>query len=274
VTAPLFLFSIDLEDVRTMIPGGDRHRPRVPEMTGRYLEFLRTHRARCTFFTVGQTAREYPSLIREIAAEGHELACHTDTHKPLTELDRASFRDDLIRNRDALAVGGTEVVGFRAPTFSLVERTSWAHEVLADLGFRYSSSVIPAKNPLFGWPEFGSAPRAVSGVMEIPVNIRASTPRVPFGGGVYFRVLPRLMIESSFRAAAAANQPVVGYLHPYDIDTEQERFMHPGLDGSRFYNRLMYVGRGGVFARLSRLMNAGWRIEPYRDFVRSLGAAA
>lgn len=271
---PPFLFSIDLEDVRTMIPGGERYRPRVPEMTTRYLEFLRTHRARCTFFTVGQTAREYPSLIREIAAEGHELACHTDTHRPLTDMNRETFRDDLARNRDAVAIAGSEITGFRAPTFSLVEKTAWAHEVLAGLGFRYSSSVLPASNPLFGWPGFGDVPRRMSGVIEIPVNIRASAPRVPFGGGVYFRVLPGFLIESSFRAAARKRKHVVGYLHPYDIDTGQERFMHPGLNGSRFYNGLMYVGRARVFGRLAHLMRQGWRIEPYRDFVRTLGAAA
>ena len=274
--APTFLFSIDLEDVRMMFEGGERFAERVPAMTEKYLEFLRRHQAKATFFVVGQTARQYPSLIRSIAAEGHELGCHTDRHTPLTKLDLSSFRDDLSRNIEALSAAGvSRVLGFRAPILSLVKETQWAYEVLAALGFSYSSSVLPAPNPLFGWSGFGPSPRRVSGIIEIPVTIRSGfPPRVPFGAGTYFRILPWPLIRRDFAAAARVKLPVVGYFHPYDIDTGQERFMHPGINNSWFYNQLMYIGRTRVLPRLERVMSMGWRIQPYRDFIQTLGAAA
>ena len=271
---PTFLFSIDLEDVRMMIESGERFAERVPAMTERYLEFLRKHNSKATFFVVGQTARKHPSLIRSILAEGHELACHTDLHTPLTQLCPDKLRDDLSRNLEALAAaGGSNILGFRAPILSLVKETAWAYDVLAEFGFTYSSSVLPAKNPLFGWPDFGANPRRISSILEIPVTLPASLPpRVPFGAGTYFRILPWALVRRNFSAASRAGRPVVGYFHPYDIDTEQERFMHPGINDSRLFNSLMYVGRSRVMPRLERIMSLGWRIQPYREFIQGVAA--
>lgn len=277
---PVYLFSIDLEDVRTMVEGGERYRPRVVETTRRYLRFLERLGARCTFFCVGRTVRENVGLIKEIAAAGHELACHTDLHRPLTELTPQAFREDLRRNIGSLREAGVEdVIGFRAPMFSLVERTAWAHEVLGEEGIEYSSSVLPAKSPLFGWEGFGSVPRRVGRVMELPMTLRGKRPlNVPFGGGVYFRSLPWAVVRRAFanRVQQRRSEPlgqggtVLGYFHPYDIDTEQERFMHPGIGNSRFYNYLMYRNRGDVMRRLDEVMAMGFRIMTYRDFVATL----
>lgn len=266
---PVYLFSIDLEDVRTMIEGGERFRPRVVETTRRYLEFLARYGARCTFFCVGRTVRENAGLIKEIAAAGHELACHTDLHRPLTELTPESFREDLRRNIGSLREAGAEhVIGFRAPMFSLVERTAWAHEVLGEEGIEYSSSVLPARSPLYGWEGFGTVPRRVGKVLEVPMTLRGKRPlNVPFGGGVYFRALPWGMVRRAFAKQAAHRGTVLGYFHPYDIDTEQERFMHPGIGNSRFYNHLMYRNRGDVMRRLDEVMAMGFRIMTYRDHV-------
>ncbi len=267
--APTFLFSIDLEDIRTMFPGGDRYAERVPAMTRLYLDFLRRHDARATFFTVGQTARAYPDLIREVVADGHELACHTDTHLPIDRLDRAALRDDLRRNVDALlAAGASDVRGFRAPTFSLTPASAWAYDVLDELGFTYSSSVLPARSPLYGWEGFGPAPRRVGRILEIPMTLRpGGALRVPFGGGVYFRVLPWFMVRRAFAHAARQGRPVLGYFHPCDIDHEQERFMHPYLNNNRFYNFLMYMNRRATLRRLDLVLARGFRIITYREFV-------
>ncbi len=264
-----FLFSIDLEDVRSAVPGGARFRERVPANVERWLAFLAAHDARCTFFTVGDVARRYPALVREIDACGHELACHSSDHTTLDRHDRASFREDCLRNRDDLdAAGARDVVGYRAPTLSLTEDRAWAFEVLSEQGFRYSSSVLPARNPLFGWSGFGGECRAIEGVWEIPVTL-STLPflRVPFAAGVYFRALPFALVRRQFERALAASTPVVGYFHPYDIDTEQERFMHAGIGESRFYNWLMYRNRGRVLPRLDALLAAGARIETYAEFV-------
>jgi polysaccharide deacetylase family protein (PEP-CTERM system associated) len=269
---PTFLFSVDLEDIRTMFEGGERYAERVPAMTERYLQFLRDRSIRTTFFTVGQTARAYPAIIRAIAAEGHELACHTDTHTPLDRLNATSLGDELRRNVDALTdAGGTGIVGFRAPSFSLTPATRWAYDVLADLGFKYSSSVLPAKSPIYGWPGFSRAPTRMGTITEIPMTLM-SFPRVPFGGGVYFRVLPWLLIVRALRRSVRTGTTPLGYFHPCDIDTEQERFMHPYINNSRIYNYLMYLNRGTVFRRLDRILAMGFTIKPYRDFARTLPA--
>ncbi len=270
--SPLFLFSVDLEDIRTMFDGGERYAQRVPPMTRLYLDFLRRHRARATFFTVGQTARAYPDLIREIAADGHELACHTDTHLPLDRHDAGSLREDLKRNIGALqAAGAGDVLGFRAPTFSLTPATRWAYDVLEELGFSYSSSVLPARSPLYGWEDFGAATRRIGNITEIPMTLRRGPRlRVPFGGGVYFRVLPWWTVRREFAACAAGGRPALGYFHPCDIDVEQERFMHPYINNNKLYNFLMYLNRGGTLPRLEKLLAAGFRVVTYAEYVRAL----
>ena len=277
-----FLFGFDLEDVRTMIPHGERYAPRVRENTLPVLDFLDRHDARCTFFTVGNVARELPDLIAEIAARGHELACHTSEHTPLERLGPEGLRRDLERNiEDLQRAGAGEIQGFRAPVASLTAETAWAYEVLAELGFRYSSSVIPAPNPLYGWPEFGRECRTTdAGVFEIPLTTSHFPGLdVPYCGGVYFRVLPFPIVRWLYRRDAAARGYVTCHLHPYDFDIEQERFMHPELRGSGFYNRLMYMGRGSVMRRLERLMaREGARIVKYADYAerktRASAAAA
>ncbi len=270
-----FLFSVYLEDVRSLLPDGHGYAERVPPNVEAYLGFLERHGARATFFTVGDVARRYPALIRRIAEAGHELACHTSDHTPLERLDPDLFRQDIERNRaDLERAGASEVTGFRAPIFSLTERTAWAYDVLRDLGFRYSSSVLPHANPLYGWHGFESTcARHPSGIWEIPLSISGLFGcKVPFAGGVYFRVLPGALTHLLFRRRRRAGVPVVGYVHPYDIDTEQERFMHPELGGSRILNAVMYHNRGRVLPRLDRLVAGGARICRYDTFVTALDA--
>jgi polysaccharide deacetylase family protein (PEP-CTERM system associated) len=263
-----YLFSVDVEDARLMVPGGERFRPRVEPMTLRYLDWLDRHRFSATFFVVGDVARRHPELVREIARRGHELGCHSDHHVPLDQQTPAAFGADLDACLEALAAcGATRVHGYRAPTFSLVQRTAWAYDVLAARGITYSSSVLPAKNPLYGWPEFGAGARVMpSGVLEIPMTLTRVGPlRVPVGGGVYFRALPFRVIAWAMRRGAA-DEPVTGYFHPYDIDEEQERFVHAGIDDNRLYHWLMFFNRGGVFGRLDKLVADGHRVETYARY--------
>lgn len=268
---PLFCLGVDLEDVRSMVPGGERYAEAVPRTTRLLLDFLARRGARTTFFTVGDVARRYPDLVAEIAEAGHELACHSSDHDPLDRLDRDGLRRDLERNReDLLRAGAREVVGFRAPIFSLTAETVWAYDVLAELGFSYSSSVLPRRSPLYGWEGFGDGPvRTGSGVWEVPISTCGLGGRgLPFAGGVYFRVLPFGLVRWLFARRRAASEVVVGYIHPYDLDTSQERFVHPGLGGNPVLNALMYVNRRRVLPRLERLADGGWRLGRYVDLVR------
>jgi polysaccharide deacetylase family protein (PEP-CTERM system associated) len=262
----IFLFAVDLEDVRLWMPDGHKHPPRVPENTARYLVWLRDHKAHITFFVVGQVAELYPDLIQEIIAEGHEIALHSHTHVPLDVLGPDAFQRDLYNNLEALAkVGATSIVGYRAPIFSLTAKTDWAYSALAEAGIRYSSSVLPAANVLYGWPGFGHAPRNIDGIWELPISTaRLGIGRLPFAGGTYLRLLPTWLVKRHF---ARATGPVVGYGHPYDIDTAQARFMHPGIGGSPFLNALMYVGRSGFLTKMDALLGTQARLMPYATYM-------
>ena len=268
----LYLFSIDLEDVRFQMADGRRYAERVPACTRRYLEWLKANGSRCTFFVAGEVAEAYPDLIREILDAGHEIGCHTSHHIPLDRQTPEEFRADIAANVAAVrAAGAKDVRGFRAPIFSLIEKTAWAYGILRELGFTYSASVLPAKNPFYGWPGFGPDPKRMDGIWELPMTVaRFGTYVVPPAGGVYFRVLPRLFVMRAAAKARRSGRPLFGYCHPYDIDTAQEKFMHPDIDDSRFYNFLMYYNRKSVFPRLEAILRKGFRIVPYAEYVGTL----
>lgn len=270
----IFLFSVDLEDVRLRMEDGLKHTPRVEELTEKYLRFLDKHQSKATFFTVGDIPKHYPGLIKTILSEGHEIACHSNKHIPVTEQTKETFKNDLMQNLENLSnAGATDISGYRAPIYSITEKTSWAFDVLEESGFTYSSSVLPAKNPLFGWEGFGESPRKMNDkLLEIPVSVRGSNfLNVPFSGGVYFRTLPMWMIKKGFDKHFSDDLAVTGYFHPYDIDTEQEPFMHPGINNSWFYNKLMYHNRKNMFLRLENIMNTfSCKIITYKEYAASL----
>jgi len=272
--ARTFLFSVDLEDPRLLVPDGERFRPRVEPMTLRYLDWLDRHRFSATFFVVGEVARRHPGLVREIARRGHEIGCHSNLHIPLDRQSPEELRADLGECLETLAAcGASAVVGYRAPTFSLRKETAWAYDILAALGIQYSSSVLPAANPLHGWPGFGAATRRMpSGVLEIPITIGRIGPlRVPVAGGVYFRVLPFWVIARAIEGPGLAGA-VTGYFHPYDLDEDQERFVHAALEGNWFYHWLMFRGRGKVLGRLDRLIEKGHRVQTYASYAARFAA--
>lgn len=268
-----FLFSIDLEDIRFRMDDGRRYAERVPAMVEKYLDFLNRHNAKCTWFTVGDVARAYPSIIKMLVDEGHEIGCHSDLHIPLTRMDKESFDADLKRNIDSLLTAGARnIIGYRAPIFSLTPNTRWAYDVLERNGIMYSSSVLPNPNPFYGWPNFGEDPRMVGNVFEIPMTLgRFFHLRVPIAGGVYFRLYNYKALKLNFDMHFNAGRAVISYFHPYDIDTEQERFMHPDLNGSKLYNFLMYYNRKSVIPRLDSLVqDMGLTIVPYRDYIAEI----
>jgi polysaccharide deacetylase family protein (PEP-CTERM system associated) len=264
-----FLFSVNLQDLRLRVPGGEKYQERVPLMVEKYLEFLNRHNSKCTWFVVGNVARKYPSIIKMLTDEGHEIACHSDQHIPLTQMDKESFTADLKRNIEALVnAGAKNVMGYRAPLFSLTPATRWAYEVMEMQGIAYSSSVLPHPNPFYGWPNFGEEPRTVSHVLEIPMTLgQFFHLQVPIGGGTYFRLYNFWALKKNFERHFAEGRAVVSYFHPFDIDTGQERFMHPDVQGSKLYNALAYYNRGSVLPRLDSLMKEGLSIVPFRDYI-------
>lgn len=270
-SAALLLFSVDVEE-----PGastdGQAGPSRLVELTERYLAFLDRHDAKGTFFMVGDIARRHSDLVRRIVDRGHEIGCHSDRHIPLDRMNEAQFRDDTNRSLDSLAkAGAIRVRGYRAPIFSLTAKTRGAYGVLRGLGFDYSSSVLPARNPLYGWPEFGPDPRIVDGIAELPVTMIASWLPVPFGG-VYFRALPAFMIRRGAASHRERGAAVRTYLHPYDIDDARPRYLHPETRGKPLFDWLMHRGRSDVMNRLENVVRAGFRIGTYGAYAAAVRA--
>ena len=272
--APLFLLSVDVEDPARDSGDGTGSKQRVAEATGRFLDFLSKHEATGTFFVTGEVARALPALVRRIAEGGHEIGCHSDLHMRLEKLGPEAFREDCLRALAALrAAGADRVRGYRAPCFSLTAATAWAHPILAELGFTYSSSVLPARNPISGWPGFGTGPAMAGSVVELPVTLLADRLLPVPCGGVYFRALPRAIVLRALRVRARNGGPVLAYLHPYDVDHEQPRFAYPGFSRHGLYNRLMFRGRAAVFPRLEEVARIGFRFAPYGPYAEAARAA-
>ena len=263
----LFLFSIDYEDVRSELVGKFDTPDRLPAVTERLLAFLAAHDVRSTFFVSGDPALRHPELIREIVAAGHEIGCHGWKHIPLERYAPAQFKDDVGRTVECLhRAGARRVVGFRAPYLSMIERCAWAYEVLAAYGFVYSSSVLPGRNHLYGWPGFGREERTIGGIYEIPVTVASLlSVSLPFASGATFRAFPWFALRALFGRAHGGDRPLIGYFHPQDIDTEQAKLRY--ADQGRIGNMLLRYNRGTVLDRLDAIFADGWRVIPYIDYV-------
>jgi polysaccharide deacetylase family protein (PEP-CTERM system associated) len=213
---------------------------------------------------VGEIAEAEPDLVREIAAAGHELALHGWRHVVLTEQTPAELADDVRRGKALLEdLAQHEVVGFRAPTFSLVATTVWATDVLLDAGYRYSSSVLPGPSPLYGFPGAPRDPfRWPNGLVELPVPTAGpGRLQVPYLGGTYLRVLPEPLIALVHRRGDRALPWT--YVHPYDVDTEEPYWVVPDAG---WMSPALWIGRAGLVAKLDRLGAAlGTFGPPLRD---------
>lgn len=198
-----------------------------------------------TFFTLGWVAHRYPSLIRRIADAGHEVASHGWDHQRVFTFQPEEFRADLRKSRKALEdAAGQELSGYRAPSFSIDARTPWAHEILAEEGYRYSSSVAPVVHDHYGWPEaprFAFAPVEDSELLELPVTTaRLGGRTIAAGGGGFFRLLPYKFSSWAIGQVNGQDQrPAIFYFHPWEIDPDQPRVEQAPLRSKvRHYSRL------------------------------------
>ena len=185
--------------------------------------------ARATFFTLGWVAERHPALIRRITDQGHEIASHGWDHARVHTMDQAQFGADIARARTTIEdAAGVPVTGYRAPSFSIDQRTPWAHVELAKQGYRYSSSVAPIRHDHYGWrdaPRFAFRPVEGSGLLEIPVTTaELAGRRLAAGGGGFFRVLPYGFTRWAIRQVNnQEGRPAVFYFHPWEVDPDQPR---------------------------------------------------
>ncbi|MBY0422054.1 MAG: polysaccharide deacetylase family protein, partial [Parvularculaceae bacterium] len=201
--APRFAMSVDVEDYfqvwafSSVIRRSDwdGFALRVGDSTRRALDLFDAHGARATFFTLGWVAERDPLLVREIATRGHEVASHGYEHAKAFEQSREAFREDVWRAKAVLEdAAGVAVLGYRAPGFSIDARTPWAHETLAAVGYRYSSSAHPIAHDHYGDPNGQRTPyKPVAGdsFVEAPVaTAELFGRRVSAAGGGWFRAAP------------------------------------------------------------------------------------
>lgn len=230
---------------------------RVEANTDAVLALFADADVKATFFTLGWVAARYPALIRRIADAGHEVASHGWGHDRVFTMTSEQFANDLVRTRRTLEdAGGVMVTGYRAPSFSIDKRTPWAHQVLADQGYTYSSSVAPVVHDHYGWPEaprFAFRPVAGSDMIELPVTTAKFAGRtLAAGGGGFFRLLPYGFSRWAFRQVNAAGQPGIFYFHPWEIDPDQ-----PRVPGAPMRSKLRhYTNLDGMAAKLTRMMGA------------------
>lgn len=272
--------TVDVEDYFHVEAFADRISPsqwdcfpsRVRRNTERTLDLFEKYQCRATFFVLGWVAEREPGLLRDIAAAGHELACHGYAHRRIREMTPEEFRMDLRRAKDAIEdAAGVRVVGYRAPTFSIGRDTVWSLEVLAEEGFVYDSSIFPIRHDLYGYPAFPPSAqhlRLSSGrtLFEIPMSTtRFCGISLPCAGGGYLRSLPMAYTRWAMRRIHRKEcRPVVIYFHPWELDPGQ-----PRLNGSWKSRLRHYRGLKGFERRLQELLGTR-KLQPLIDFVEQL----
>lgn len=267
------IISFDVEEwyhpeaIRTSGATIDKSLKRAAFATHQILDLLKRYQTKATFFVVGEVAAENPTLAERILTDGHELAFHGWTHKPLWVLSPDEFRaevEQFFAWRD-VNFAGAEILGYRAPTFSLDAKTAWALDILQAHGFRYDASIFPATTPLYGVPDAPMRPYRISSdnllgdangtLFEIPMSVVSFLGRrIGFTGGLYLRALPWLMTRRLF----AHNGQAIVYIHPWETDVHT-----PHLALSVWKRFILYYGLP-MTHKLEKLLQT-FDFQPIRD---------
>ena len=218
------------------------------------LELLNKNGVEATFFTLGWLAERYPSMIRKIVESGHELANHGYGHQRVWDLTPASFKEDISKAKKILEdISGSEIKGYRAPSYSIGKRNVWALDVIAETGHTYSSSIYPGSHDQYGFP---GVPRFTfkekkTGLIEVPITtFNLFGKLIPAAGGGFFRLYPYAVTKNIIERLNADNQATVFYFHPWEIDPDQPRQKNITLK-TRFRH---YLNLDKTESRLQRLL--------------------
>jgi polysaccharide deacetylase family protein (PEP-CTERM system associated) len=257
------LFTVDVEEyfqVKALEAAVSREdwlsRPsRLAGSIDALLETLDRHNARGTFFVLGWIAKHRPEVVLAISSAGHEIASHGFWHERVTTLDRDAFREDVRSSKLALEdLVGAKVIGYRAPSFSIIPGCEWAFDVLLEEGYRYDSSLFPIHRRGYGYPNSPRHPHVIQRtggrLAEFPLATTSilSYP-VPAAGGGYLRQFPLAIIRRAFREASERCEPATFYIHPWEIDPGQPRIRVSALNRLRHYRGLV-----GTLTRIDALL--------------------
>jgi len=256
---PQHAFTVDLEEWFHGIELPPEEWPdssRLKIGLDRTLALLDQHDVRATFFVLGVIAERFPEVVAQLAADGHEIGCHSYRHEFIYQQSPEEFRADLRRARDAIGdATGAAPRAYRAPYFSVRKDSLWALEVLAEEGFAYDSSIFPVHNDRYGIPDAPREPYdAVTGehvLREVPLTpIRILGTNLPFSGGAYLRILPWWAQSMLWRRADRKRMSVIAYIHPWELDPD-----HPRIDLRRRVAATHYARLSLTERRLDRLLS-------------------
>ena len=265
--------TVDVEDwyQSTIDPEADLS-DRFPQSTEKVLESFANAGVKGTFFVLGLAVEKSPEVVKAIAQAGHEVQSHGYGHVEVFKTTRDEFRQDLIRAKGILEdLLCSPITGYRAPSFSMDERTPWAHDVLAETGHRYSSSIFPIRMSRYGIDGYPPEPHIITtdegrSIIEAPLAcFDWLGRRRPVGGGGYFRLLPYWVIRKAWRQLDRLGRPGVAYMHPYEYDPSgmsayrgSVSFMqrlHQGLGRKRFPRKVDRLVRDFDFGPLCELLD-------------------
>ena len=220
------------------------------------LELFEQLSVKATFFFLGRIAKDIPKIVKETARVGHEIGCHSYLHLRIFDIERSEFKQKLDMAKKGLEdVSSQPVYGFRAPDFSITNKSIWALDILKELGFVYDSSIYPfGLHDVYGMkdaePSIHTLP---NGLIEFPMaTTELFGKRIPFGGGGYFRLYPLLLTKIFLSKLNKQGYPAMFYIHPYEAGSQI-----PRIAGMSYYRRFRhyYHCRGGQ-ARLRKLLKA------------------
>ncbi len=255
-------FSVDFEDwfqCLEVIPISrwDNYEYRIEKNAHRMLDLLDEYNVRATFFILGYVAEKFPYLIKEIDRRGHVLGTHGYSHKQVYKQKPKEFAEELKRSIDIVSeLTGQRIYGFRAPIFSIVSKSLWALDILLEQGLIYDSSIYPVLNYRYGIvssKRFIHRLTTVSGntIFEIPIaTARYFNLNVPVGGGAYLRIIPYLVTRAGLKKINRKGQPIVFYVHPWEIDPD-----HPRIDLPFRISSTHYFNLKSTIKRLRKLFS-------------------
>jgi polysaccharide deacetylase family protein (PEP-CTERM system associated) len=302
---PVSALTVDLEDYfqvsgfEAAVPRArwDSFESRLERNTMLFLDILASHRASATFFVLGWNAERYPALVRRVHAAGHEVACHSYAHKLVYRQTPEEFRQDTRKAKKILEdLIGEPVVGYRAPSFSIIRKSLWALDILAEEGFKYDSSIFPILRDRYGIPGaprfpyritvgngYTSLTRSIASTDSIDsrdskdstdsiIEVPPSTMRVlgltlPLGGGGYLRLFPEFLFRQALhRILGVERQAAVLYLHPWELDPGQ-----PALSNGSWLSMFRHsVNLDKTEGKLRSLLT-DFDFAPVRDVLANTG---
>lgn len=266
--APTLILTVDLEDWQQLaarrigLAGWDRPSAGLPRQCAALLGALDQMGVSATFFVLGLSARRYPSLVREIAARGHEIASHGYAHRRVYDQGPRELADDLRASIELIGeLTGRAPRGYRAPAFSITRSTPWAFELIAELGFRYDSSVHDSPRIRDRIQPAARAPHRIAlasgrSLWELPIAVWQLGGRaIPLGGGAYWRLLPAWLVRAGLLKAAGSGPQAI-YTHPYECDPQRLRLQLPEAAPlrTRLQARLRELQRNPRRTRALRLL--------------------